>query len=65
MSVVIRPDGTKIVKGLHSEPFTLTLKGDVTHCCLGRLLQYFAVRFPTGQITAKYLLNPLTPDQLD
>ena len=61
--LLVKPNGTKTVKGERSGPFSLTLTDDPQHNCLTRLLRYLQMRFSAGQITSPYLFSPLTASQ--
>ena len=62
-SVMIRPNGTKTVKGQRSGPFTLAATADTQHSCLPRLLTYLQLRYPDGKITHQLLFSPLASHQ--
>ena len=62
-SVMIRPNGTKTVKGQRSGPFNLTATADTQHSCLPRLLKYLQLRYPDGIITHQFLFSPLASNQ--
>ena len=62
-SVLVKPNGTKTVKGQRSGPFTLTASQDAKHSCLPRLLIYLELLHSAGYAGSKFLFRPLLPNR--
>ena len=62
-SLLVKPNGTKTVKGQRSGPFPLTVGANVKHSCLPRLLAYMQLLNASGHFGTGFLFRPLLPNR--
>ena len=61
--VIIKPNGTKTVKGRRSGPFQVVMDEDIQHCFLGRLPAYLNQRLSKSASIDSFLFKPLTSNK--